>query len=183
MVTVKCCKECNKKFKKDEDLFSAWIHFGPAGVSKEGKRLWDQKFHRTYKKDYGVRRIIRKSFRVVNVITPAGIYLGKRLTISIDSKRREIVLKKIVRGLFWVEYKERLPENVSVEIYGLAKNDKWINEFIHVTEPATQYWEGIFEYRHRRLESNTFRSLWLMSFYRENYFLAFVDDIDDFLLK
>ena len=47
MVTVKCCKECNKKFKKDEDLFAAWIHFGPAGVSNEGKRLWDQKFHRT----------------------------------------------------------------------------------------------------------------------------------------
>jgi hypothetical protein len=112
MVTVKCCKECNKKFKKDEDLFAAWIHFGPAGVSNEGKRLWDQKFHRTYKKDYGLRRIIKESFKVVDLITPAGIYLGKQLAITINAKRRENVLKKIIRGLFWVEYKERLKETI-----------------------------------------------------------------------
>lgn len=177
LVTVKCCKDCNKKFKQDEDIFVAWINFGPGGATKKGQSLWDQKLYRTYKKDYGVRKIIANSFKCINLIAPSGIYLGKRLAISIDSKRLNNVLKKIIRGLFWLEYKERLPQNIRIDIFGIPKNDERITEVIYATEPATTCWEKIFEYRHRRLDTSTFESLWIMSFYRKNYFVAIVDEI------
>lgn len=177
LVTVKCCKDCNNKFKKDEDIFVAWINLGPGGATKEGQSLWNQKLYRTYKKDYGVRKIIANSFKHTNLVTPGGIYLGKRLAILIDSKRLNNVLKKIIRGLFWIEYKERLPQNVRIDILGIHKNDERITEVIHATEPAITCWEKLFEYRHRRLDASTLESLWIMSFYRENYFVAIVDEI------
>lgn len=176
MVTVPCCKECNEKYKKDEDLFMASITFGPAGATKEGKALWDQKLNRTYEKDLGLRRIIAKSLKQIDMVTPSGVFLGKHWQISIDLERSNNVLKKIIRGLFWVEYKERLPESIPIDIVLINKNDERINEVILVTEQATTFCEKIFEYRHRRLDNNSFESLWIMSFYRQNYFIAKVDE-------
>lgn len=176
MVTVPCCEECQARFKKDEDVFMAWITFGPAGESPAGKSLWEQKLKRTYKKDPGVKNIIARSFKQVSLQTPGGIYVGKKLAISIDPKRKNNVLKKIVRGLYWVEYKERLPEDVPIEIYGIHGQGESIHELIALTDEATTAWEGIFEYRHRR-GPEPFESYWIMSFFRRNYFVAIVDAI------
>lgn len=177
MVTVPCCKECQMIFKKDEDVFMAWITFGPAGESTAGKLLWEQKLKRTYKKDSGVKKVITRSFSQVSMKTPGGIYLGERLAISIDPERKNNVLRKIVRGLFWVEYKERLPEDVPIEIYGIKGTGSPIEELITKTRQATTFWEGIFEYRHARAPE-CFESYWIMSFFRRNYFYAIVKGSD-----
>jgi hypothetical protein len=176
MVTVPCCEQCQAKYKKDEDVFMAWITFGPAGVTAAGKLLWNQKLKRTYKKDRGVRNIIAKSFKQVNLETPGGIYLGKKLGISIDSERKNNVLGKIVRGLFWEECRERLPKDVPIEVFGIDGRDAQINELIAITDQAKTAWEGIFEYRHIRAP-DSFECLWIMSFFRQNYFVALVDDL------
>lgn len=177
MVTVPCCKECQMIFKKDEDVFMAWITFGPAGKSTAGKLLWEQKLKRTYKKDSGEKKVIARSFSQVSMKTPGGIYLCERLAISIDPERKNNVLRKIVRGLFWVEYKERLPEDVPIEIYGIKGTGSPIEELITKTRQATTFWEGIFEYRHARAPG-CFESYWIMSFFRRNYFYAIVNGSD-----
>jgi hypothetical protein len=177
-VTVPCCIKCQAEFKKDEDAFMAWVTFGPAGESPAGKLLWEQKLHRTYQKDAGLKKAIARSFKNINLETFEGIYLGERLAISIDPERKNNVLKKIVKGLFWVEYKERLPVNASVEIYGIPGKGEPVNSLIAVTQEATTAWEGIFEYRHARAPES-FESYWVMSFYRRNYFVAMVDGIKE----
>lgn len=173
MVTVPSCEKCQAKFKKDEDVFMAWITFGPAGESPAGKLFWEQKLKRTYQKDGGVKKVTARSFKKVSLETPGGIYAGRKLAISIDPERKNNVLRKIVRGLFWVEYKERLPEHVPIEIYGIHGKDQLIHELIAVTHEATTAWEGIFEYRHGRAPE-CFESYWIMSFFRRNYFVAIV---------
>ena len=178
MVTVPCCKECQARFKKDEDVFMAWITFGPAGVSPTGKLLWEQKLKRTYKKDLGLKNVIARSFKNARLQTPGGIYLGEKLAISIDRERRNNVLRKIVRGLFWVEHKERLPTEVPIEIYGIKGHDEIIDEMIAHALEATTAWEGIFEYRHCR-EQDTFDSYWIMAFFGQNYFVALVDGLEN----
>lgn len=179
MVTVPCCEQCNKKYKKDEDVFMAWINFGPSGATKTGRSLWNQKLNRTYKKDFGLRKIIANSFKQVSIVTPGGIYLGKKPAITIDPKRLSNVLNKVIRGLFWVEYKERLPKKIPIDIVKIRKNDKRIKEIISLTRQATTFFENIFEYRHVRLDPNSYESLWIMSFYRQEYFIAIVDEIKD----
>lgn len=174
MLTVPCCKDCQARFKKDEDVFMAWITFGPAGESPAGIQLWEQKLKRTYNKDSGVKKIIRKSFKQVSLETPGGIYMGKGLAVAINPERKNNVLKKIVRGLFWAEYKERLPEDILIEIYGIHGKGESINKLISVTNEAKNSWEGIFEYRHARAQG-CFESYWIMSFFRRNYFVVMVD--------
>ena len=175
MVTVPSCEKCNQKYKLDEDLFRSWIHFGPAGVTDPGKSLWCQKLRQGYKKDLGLKKIIAKSLRRVDLVTPSGIFLGERWEVSVDKKRVENVIRKIVKGLFWVEYveyKERLPENIPIEIIPIHKRDPRISEAIPLTELSTAFWEGIFECRYSRSEMKSYESFWLMDFYRQNYFVA-----------
>ena len=70
MLTVPCCDDCQARFKKDEDVFMAWITFGPAGESTAGKLLWEQKLKRTYNKDSGIKKVIARSFSQVSMKTP-----------------------------------------------------------------------------------------------------------------
>jgi len=174
LITVPCCSKCNESFKKDEDLFMAWILFGDSGVKKEGKRIWEQRLKRTYEKDIGLRKQITKSFKYIDVRTSRGIYLGKHLATQIDQRRIDNVIRKIVRGLFWEEYKDRIPNESGIEIMRIPKTGKKIEEMIRITRQGTKSWENIFEYRHGRVE-DTFAFVWIMSFYRELYYVAFVN--------
>lgn len=177
MLTVPCCDDCQARFKKDEDVFMAWITIGPAIESRAGKPLWEQKLKRTFEKDRGVNEIIRRSCKPVDLKTPAGIYLGKGLASSIDHERKNNVLGKIVRGLFWVEYNERLPEDVAIEIYGVSRTGEDIENLSARTYEGKAIGEGIFEYRYARAPES-FESYWVMSFFRRNYFFAIVDGVN-----
>jgi hypothetical protein len=177
MLTVPCCDDCQARFKKDEDVFMAWITIGPAIESRASKPLWEQKLKRTFEKDRGVNEVIRRLCKPVDLTTPAGIYLGKGLASSIDHERKNDVLGKIVRGLFWVEYNERLPENVAIEIYGVRRTGEDIENLIARTYEGKAIGEGIFEYRYARAPES-FESYWVMSFFRRNYFFAVVDGVN-----
>lgn len=175
LITVPCCNDCNKSFKKDEDLFCSWVLFGDSGVTQEGKRIWGQKLRRTFKKDAGLAGQIVKSFCQVDVFAPEGIYIGRRLGVGIDPRRRDNVVKKIVRGLFWEEYKDRIPSDSVIEIIRCQKSDPKLLGAIQCTQQAKRFQNGIFEYRHKRLKVDTYESFWVMSFYRQIYFVALVD--------
>lgn len=77
--------------------------FSRSGVTEAGKKLWKQKLRRMYEKNIGLRRKIASSMRFGDFPTPAGIYLGRAMTVGYDEHRLEAVAKKIVRGLYFHE--------------------------------------------------------------------------------
>lgn len=175
LLTVPCCEQCQKSFKQDEDLFRAWILFGDAGVTEYGKQLWAQKAKRALEKDRGLRAAVARSFRHVDMQTPAGIYLGKKLATLMEVRRTENFLKKVVQGLFYGEYQERLPPDIPIETSIISKVDPRIDEAIDFTFEGTHCHENIFEYRFTRSSLELFESFWIMSFFRQQYFVALVD--------
>ena len=178
LITVPCCNDCNKRFKKDEDLFMGWVLFSEAGTKKEGKKIWEQKLNRTFEKDYGLKKQIAKSFKIAEIFSPSGLYLGRRLISQIDPIRIENVIRKIVRGLFWFEYKEKISLKSKIEIIGIPKNSNNIDTLIRNSICGSRFWEKIFEYRYLRKSKDTFESIWIMSFYRELYYIALIDMSD-----
>ena len=87
LVTVPSCISCNERFKQDEDLFRSTFLFGPGGATPAGRALWDQKLRRAYEKDLGFRSAIAAALAERDVATPAGISLGKHMTVEIDGPR------------------------------------------------------------------------------------------------
>jgi len=108
LITVPACRSCNREAGKDEELFLAAFMFGEAGVSLAGKKLWDEKLHRMYDKNRGLRRRIAKSMHSVDIFTPGGVFLGRGLGVRLEEERINRVVTKIIRGLYYHEYQEAL---------------------------------------------------------------------------
>ncbi len=105
LITVPSCVKCNKDTEKDEDYFRATFMFSNAGISPVGKKLWDQKLDKMYKKNLGLRRKIAQDFKVVNLVTQSGLYIRRQTASFPDSVRLENVVCKIVKGLYYHEYR------------------------------------------------------------------------------
>jgi hypothetical protein len=65
----------------------------------------------------GFRRSVAASTHQVSVVTPAGIYLGKRAAYDVDLLRVERVLGRIVWGLFLHHFGRRLPDDYVAAVY------------------------------------------------------------------
>lgn len=167
--TVPCCKKCNEQYKKDEDLFVAWLNFGPAGISQGGKKMWNSKLHRTYKKDKGVKKIISKSFIPVDVITKSGIFVERRLGIKMEIGRIKNVLEEIARGLYWLEYKSSLPQNIAIIADDITKQEV-LTSLEKNTNAGNFDWPEVFRYSFNRIKESPEKSLWILEFYQTNFF-------------
>ena len=162
LITVPCCRRCQKTFKKDEDYVRSFLCFGPAGVTPIGKKLWKQKLARTYVKDLGLRNLIGKSFRQVDITTPGGIYIGNRLSVDPKWPKIRSFITKLVKGLYYFEYDEVLPKSAMVQ----TSEQLWffsddLTSFLKMSRNGKRCWEGVFEYRTNRVAENPLVSMWM----------------------
>ena len=175
LITVPSCRDCNQGYSKDEELFLATFMFTDAGVSDTGKRLWAEKMHRMYTKNLGIRKKIVNSLKHVELITPSGIHLGKRMAIKYDEPRSERVVNKMVRGLYFFEFQK--PILSSIEIGSrFAQHASDIPTAIEDIAPSlifgTRQWPGIFEYRFNRVTEQPEKSIWILRFFGKVVFGA-----------
>ncbi len=126
LITVPSCVECNKETEKDEDYFRATFMFSNAGISPAGKKLWE-KLDKMDKKNLGLRRKIAQDIKHVNLVTPSGLFIRRQTASFPDSVRIENVVRKIVKGLYYHEYNERIPSSVGI-IADLIKTQEESNE-------------------------------------------------------
>ena len=171
LITVPSCLKCNRGFKKDEEYFLGIITFTEAGVSAEGKRLWDQRLQRMYKKDRGLRRAIARAIVPKQVFTPAGLYLGKRLQVEPDWPRIKNYFTKVIRGLYHFEYDEILPESTLIH-YVLLDDMEMLEEINRNVRPGKRGWNGVLEYKQNRIPDSLGDSLWLFLVYETLLFGA-----------
>ena len=69
--------------------------FSEAGITDAGKTLWKQRLNRMFHKNLGLKRRIAKGLSYRPVVTPTGIYLGRRMGLQFDEQRFGRVVQKI----------------------------------------------------------------------------------------
>ena len=166
LITVPSCLECNQGLGKDEEFFLATFMFSQVGVSDAGKRLWLEKLSRMYEKNLGLRKKIAQHLESLSLQTTSGIYLGNTMTINTDEKRLEMVVNKILKGLYFFEYNMPFPDNAEITTLYLNHEDKYTaaEETASDLKLGSRIWDGIFEYRFNRLPDNPAGSMWLFRF-------------------
>ncbi len=180
MVTVPCCEICQNEYKKDEDLFAAYIMFGPAGATKKGKQHWEKTIHRRYEKDIGLRHAVAKCMRYVDFETQEGIFLRSGFVIDPDVQRITNVITKILRGLYWIEFNEMLAANKEIKfIQGDAK-DRLVADAMRLYEKSKikrkseAYDEDIFRYYMAQPDDEDNETCWIMVFYDVTVFVGYI---------
>jgi len=182
LITVPSCLRCNQDPGKDEEFFLATFMFSYAGISDAGKRLWAEKLHRMYEKNLGLKKKIVEHLQHAEIVTPAGLFLGRSMAIKTDELRFERVVNKIIRGLYYFEYKEPLPAATKVMTLFLSEKKRFeaAKNFAAELKPGSKKWKGIFEYKFNRVATSLSESMWLLLFWDFATFWTISFDEDHF---
>ena len=174
LITVPSCPTCNQSASKDEELFLATLLFSDAGVTTIGRQLWKEKMSRAYSRPQGIAKIIARMLRQAHIRTPVGIYLGKRMALDIDYDRLYRVVSKIVRGLYYYEYKEALGKDVEITCQWLNTHSTQAtaHKHIEILPFAQKSFPGVFSYRFSRVVEKPQRSEWAILFFNHTVFWA-----------
>lgn len=171
LVTVPACEACNRRASLDEEYFLAALMLTDAGISSAGQKLW-KTLRRTYDHANGLRARIASAISPAPVFSRGGIFLGNRLTVRHEDERFRSVVTKIVKGLYWLEYGERMPD-MSVIHYRflIAGEEKAVaRKYLPHTKVPKHSWPGIFEYRSNRTAEAPAGSIWLLLFFGQMQF-------------
>jgi hypothetical protein len=172
LTTVPSCLACNQVASRDEEYFLASLMFSDAGVTEPGRKLWAEKLHRMYVKNPGIRRQVAQSLQPVDLRTPAGIHLGRRMALRYNEKRLEAVVEKIVRGLFYLERGTSAPTNWDIMSLFVTTpaNHQSVARFNHMLKPGAHEWPMVFQYRVGFVPDEPEKSMWLLWFWRTHIF-------------
>jgi hypothetical protein len=174
LLTVPSCTRCNNALSKDEEYVLAALMFSDAGVSLVGKELWNERISRMFEKNKGLRRRFARDFHQVELRTPAGIFLEHRTGFNYDAPRFTRVMEKIVRGLYFEEFNERLPVDCPIASMFLHTPGQFqvAARLSHQLLLGGRIWPRAFEYRFGRVKDKPVSSGWLLRFYDSAVFLV-----------
>lgn len=175
LITVPSCARCNAGASIDEDYFLGLNMFGAAALSDAGRTLWQQTLQRTFRRNVGLRNRLAAGLVQVRIRTPAGLHIGTRDAIEIDHERLNQVVRKVIRGLYYHEFHERLLNDTRVECMRLDTQEA-IDRIAHLARDVrvgTRDWPGLFEYRRNRVRENPQGSLWFIRFYGVVHYWGF----------
>jgi hypothetical protein len=174
LITVPSCRRCNKKYSDDDEYFAFFIAgnrrtaMSPASATLHARIGRGIKHTRRGK--LGQR--IRKSLRLVDARTPAGIVVGRQPVMHIDRPIMRRVGQRIVRGLYFHHLQDRVPDHLNVDFVVLADIAlRTVHEKVQIettqrlfcAEPLHNIGPDVFTYRFRQGENG--RSIWVMTLY------------------
>lgn len=180
LITVPSCYSCNKSFQKDEDFFRQFYISMLMDRSAYAKQLMDNEITRSIKRAPSLGHQMFNQMKLVEAYTKAGVYLGTKTMYTIsdsDKKRINRIANKIVKGLFFYEFKQIFPLDWIVEIIWITpKVEKEQNlEELAKTLKWNVIHENIFAYGVDNIP-NTYQSIWILDFFRIPLFYVLVLD-------
>lgn len=133
LITVPACEKCNTRFSKDEEWFRS--HILAMSYSDRGRRLWTDKVLKAFNRKPNLAYRMRSNLIKLNTGNTA---------IKINKERANIVVKKIVHGLFFNHFEEKVKDNLQWEISLNPRNNlleryKKYSKFFSVQDDAFRY--------------------------------------------
>jgi len=161
---------CHKSFEKDDEYLRAvLIMRRDVADQPAGEKLLESLYRAAARAEArAFSGMIYESFRDVDLVTPAGIYVGKAPAYVVDVPRLTRSLERITRGLFYHETKMPLPLDTRVTVDPDFERDKKLQEEIaqYVGGPLQHsIARNAFGYTFKQTPTSPFTSIWLLVFY------------------
>lgn len=182
LITVYACQKCHKYTAKDDEYFRAVLSLKNTANTKDAAAARDSFIRSMQRYDHSK---FRKSFlsgvRSMNIMTPAGLHIGKRIVYEVDLARLGRVMSRIIKGLYYCHFYKRLPSEVSVSswtIDGLNDlDDDGRDTLYKIIAPLSNAKDNLigdgntFCYRYITADRE-YCSAWLLTVYGSTIFLG-----------
>jgi len=184
LITVPACGRCNQTAAKDDEYFRTVLTLKHDTYNHPDVRRNLPAVVRAFEKP-AKQKFARRFFTQigpVEVRTPAGLYLGPRWGFDVDLVRLDRVVARTVRGLYWHETGEVLPQSARVQAWsedGMRDLDAGTTQVLKRTiliplasVPSHVIGNSVFEYRFQSDADCPHASAWILQFYRAVRFLC-----------
>jgi hypothetical protein len=116
MITAPACGACQQDIQPDEEVFRNLVAAGSYGDAT-ARALWEGKVAGSFENSPGLRTTFINSMKTIEWKSPGGVILGDLTVVEGDKERTEKVIRKMVRGLFYMDSGEQvMPFNVRYHI-------------------------------------------------------------------
>lgn len=180
LITVPSCKICNKGFQKDEDFFRQFYVSMLMERSTYAKQLMENEISRSIIRTPALGHQMFGQMQLVNAYTKSGLYLGRKTMYRVsdsDKERIDRVVKKIMQGLFFHEFRQLIPKDWIVKIIWITPKVEKEQKLVEMAQ--TLRWnvikEDTFAYGVNHVH-NTYQSVWIIDFFKVPLFYVLVLD-------
>jgi hypothetical protein len=101
--------------------------------------------------------------------------LGKHYVQTPDFDRWDRVVEKIVRGLYYLEYRSSLLPDTNIETIFISTDERYkdiAEKNIGFLKQGKRGWQGIFRYKCNEIVGKQRNSMWGLLFYEKLIFWA-----------
>jgi len=174
LITVPVCEPCNHAKSHNDDFLRDWLTMDIFGSqSPEAQAVFDDTVLRAIRDGHSkISKQLLSEAQLKPFTTKNGIYLGDIPSIQLDEERVNEIFTTIVRGLYYYQFKDCLPEGLSFTLRGQYPWDHE-NIFAIFRNMRAQRWRtlgNVFGYTYTRLEYPLFASVWMLLFYNRVMF-------------
>jgi len=181
LVTVPCCQTCRRGQSLDDEYFTRMVTMRRDVAEHPAAAQVLEAVHRSFTKPKKRRFIqaLLQSVHDVEILSPAGLYLGSGPSYQVDLDRLCRVIKRTTLGLYFKEFGVRLPNSHGCQVYamdGFSRSDPSLNaNLTRIIEQAVRgksrvFGEKVFTYWVQQVDDAT---VWLHLVYSRVAFLAF----------
>jgi hypothetical protein len=177
LVTVPSCYPCNEGASKDDEYFRLCLAIleNAKGHPARDSILPSVLRSLSRRKATGLSEAFWSSTVYAERISPAGLYLGTGILLSISLERLDRVAIRIIKGLLFHETRRRLPDDYVVRPLHISRIPELdsevrqaVEDFIYaMMEKEPERIGDVFAFSRLWSPAGWPRSVWLLGFYGE----------------
>lgn len=177
LITVPCCEDCRGGWSADDEYFRLAVTVNSNAEGNPNAMKNHEVILRSLRKPgkWKFAQHVNDSLGHVSVQTPGGIYLGRAPAIRVQAKRINRVAERIIRGLFFEEFKVPVPEGY--EVTNRMSQQGFGNALEGIKPSLFKPWREIgkkhFRYTYAQADEDPYSVVWLSILYDSLRFLGF----------
>lgn len=165
LITVPCCVECNNQASKYDERFKAHLGMHVARAGGEGEKLFKEGVLRTLNHNKKIKNTIIQTMYPVHELSISDPKIKKGIAVPWDNEAHDLIIERIIRGLFFYHYKQIVPSDVIIQIYWFKEKIEAYDSDLYTNTIAN----GAFVYKYDKVEEAEFSSIWLFDFYSSHF--------------
>ena len=176
LITLPACKICNNSLSSDEEQFRVFLASGMAIETGAGFRIWTERIRPDLKgRRPWLKPLIVSQTRAARVITKSGVALGYALILEADREAVNRVLRKIARGLYFLDTGRVFPNDAEI-LAGYAANqpERFISPPLDEAIKGAKrvdLGDGILTYWRNTIKDDPATSITWIRFYQDKLFM------------
>jgi hypothetical protein len=180
LITVPACAVCNGGFSALDTAFKEWLGFALGASDATGYRYWNEKLLPTVRNNRKRHGEILNGLYLVRVAVPNQVAPVEMHALNIDAAIQKRMIIRLVRGLWFKEFKGILPADVPVR---QMRFDSTTGMDEYLRQCKWRHLDNQFSYGVGTDKERQWTSCWFFLFHGGNFSMALTGDaaslIDD----